>query len=122
MPKGKVKPEDAGRHQVHGRQQTASQTRHPRHGLPGHATWRLGRDHLRNPRPRHAHRPLEPETLAPINPIFKKRCERDGMAPEDYWLGDDDLEPDTSSPLNIERPTEMRRSRCRPTTRTTASE
>lgn len=47
------------------------------------------------------------ETLAAINPVFKKRWERDGMALEDYWLGDDDLEPDTGSPLNIEHPTEI---------------
>ena len=48
------------------------------------------------------------ETLAAMNPVFKKRCERDGMALEDYWLGDDDLEPDTGSPLNIEHPTEVK--------------
>jgi uncharacterized protein YodC (DUF2158 family) len=47
------------------------------------------------------------ETLAAISPVFKKRCERDGMAVEDYWLGDDDLEPDTGSPLNIEHPTDI---------------
>jgi len=27
------------------------------------------------------------ETLAAIHPVFKKRCERDGMALEEYWLG-----------------------------------
>lgn len=48
------------------------------------------------------------ESLAAINPVFKKRCERDGMAREDYWLGDDGLEPDTGSPLNIEHPTEIK--------------
>ena len=47
------------------------------------------------------------ETLAAIHPVFKKRCERDGMVLEEYWLGDDDLEPDTGSPLNIDHPTEI---------------
>ncbi|MCY2987026.1 MAG: hypothetical protein NTY19_04060 [Planctomycetota bacterium] len=47
------------------------------------------------------------ETLAAIHPVFKKRCERDGMVLEDYWLGDDDLEPDTGGPLRIEHPTEI---------------
>ena len=31
------------------------------------------------------------ETLAAIHPVFQKRCERDGMDLEQYWLGDDDL-------------------------------
>ncbi len=55
------------------------------------------------------------ETLAAISPVFKKRCERDGMALEDYWLGDDDLEPDTGSPLNIEHPTEIKTKPLSPT-------
>lgn len=44
------------------------------------------------------------ETLAAIHPVFKKRCERDGLVLEDYWLGDDDLEPDEGGPLKIEHP------------------
>jgi hypothetical protein len=28
------------------------------------------------------------ETLAAIHPVFKKRCERDGMVLEEYWDGD----------------------------------
>ena len=47
------------------------------------------------------------ETLAAVHPVFKKRCERDGMVLEEYWLGDDDLEPDDGGPLNIEHPTEV---------------
>jgi uncharacterized protein YodC (DUF2158 family) len=47
------------------------------------------------------------ETLAAIHPVFKKRCERDGMELEEYWLGEDDLESDAGGPLNIERPTEI---------------
>jgi hypothetical protein len=47
------------------------------------------------------------ETLAAIHPVFKKRCERDGMVLEEYWLGEDDLEPDAGGPLDIEQPTEI---------------
>ncbi|MBC8877101.1 MAG: hypothetical protein H8E44_47335 [Planctomycetes bacterium] len=48
------------------------------------------------------------ETLAAIHPVFKKRCERDGMVLEEYWLGDDDLEPDTGGPLEIDHPKEIK--------------
>ena len=47
------------------------------------------------------------ETLAAIHPIYKKRCERDGMALEEYWLVDNDLEPDPGGPLSIEQPEEI---------------
>jgi len=47
------------------------------------------------------------ETLAAIPSVFKKRCERDGMVLEEYWLGQDDLEPDEGGPLEIEQPTEI---------------
>ncbi len=48
------------------------------------------------------------ETLAAIHPVFLKRCERDGMDSEQYWLGDDDLELDAGGPLTIEHPTQIR--------------
>jgi uncharacterized protein YodC (DUF2158 family) len=48
------------------------------------------------------------ETLAAIHPVFKKRCERDGMVLEEYWLGDNDLEPDEGGPVNIEHPKEIK--------------
>jgi len=48
------------------------------------------------------------ETLAAIHPVFKKRCERDGMVLEEYWLGDDDLEADAGGPLEIEHPKEIK--------------
>ena len=48
------------------------------------------------------------ETLAAIHPVFKKRCERDDMELEEYWLGEDDLEPDGGGPLDIEHPTEIK--------------
>jgi len=47
------------------------------------------------------------ETLDAIHPVFRKRCERDGLEPERYWLGQDDLEPDGGDPLEIERPEEI---------------
>ena len=45
------------------------------------------------------------ETLASIHPIYKKRCAIDGTVLEEYWLEDDDLEPDAGGPLSIEQPT-----------------
>ncbi len=47
------------------------------------------------------------ETLASIHPVVKRRSEKDGTVLEEYWLGDDDLEPDAGGPLNIEQPTEI---------------
>ena len=45
------------------------------------------------------------ETLASIHPVFNKRCEKDGLVFEQYWLGADDLEHDAGGPLDIEQPT-----------------
>ena len=45
------------------------------------------------------------ETLASVHPIYKKRCAIDGTMLEEYWLQDNDLEPDTGGPLAIEQPT-----------------
>lgn len=47
------------------------------------------------------------DTLANIHPVVKQRSEKDGTVLEEYWLGDDDLEPDTGGPLNIEQPAEI---------------
>jgi hypothetical protein len=44
------------------------------------------------------------QTLAAIHPIFKKRCDRDGLELDQYVIGGDDLEADTSAPLMIEQP------------------
>ena len=44
------------------------------------------------------------ETLASIHPVYKSRCENDGLVFEDYCIGADDLEPDTGGPLDIEQP------------------
>jgi hypothetical protein len=44
-------------------------------------------------------------TLKDMHPIYKKRCERDGLELESMWLGDDDLEPHDGTPVPIEQPT-----------------
>lgn len=40
-----------------------------------------------------------------MHPVYKKRCERDGLELETMWLGDEDLEPDAGTPGPIEQPT-----------------
>jgi hypothetical protein len=47
------------------------------------------------------------ETLAAIHPVFKKRCEKDGLDLEEYALTGDDLESDPGGPLKIEQPTKI---------------
>lgn len=47
------------------------------------------------------------ETTAAIHPVFKQRCEIDGLDPEEYVLTGGDLEPDTGGPLEIEQPTKI---------------
>lgn len=46
-------------------------------------------------------------TLRGMHPIYKKRCERDGLELESMWLGDEDLEPDDGTPVPIEQPTSI---------------
>src|SRR5437763_3041598 len=46
-------------------------------------------------------------TLRDMHPVYKKRCERDGLEMESMWLGDDDIEPDTGRPAAIEQPTSI---------------
>jgi len=47
------------------------------------------------------------ETLAAIHPVFKKRCEKEGLDLEEYVLTGDDLEPDSGGPLKIVQPTKI---------------
>ncbi len=42
-------------------------------------------------------------TLRGMHPIYKKRCERDGLELESMWLGDEDLEPDDGTAVAIEQ-------------------
>ena len=47
------------------------------------------------------------ETMESIHPVFKQRCEIDGLDPEEYVLAGDDLESDPGGPLKIEQPTKI---------------
>lgn len=47
------------------------------------------------------------ETLASIHPVFRKRCEKDGLEVESYWIGADNLEPDLGGSVEIEQPKEI---------------
>src|SRR4051812_5032239 len=47
-------------------------------------------------------------TLDHMHPVYRKRCERDGLELESMWLGEDDIEPDTGEPAVIEQPTGIR--------------
>jgi hypothetical protein len=47
------------------------------------------------------------KTLAAMHPVYRKRCERDGLEPELMWLGEADLEPDDGTPAPIEQPTSI---------------
>jgi hypothetical protein len=45
-----------------------------------------------------------PETLQSTHPVYRRRCERDGCDAEEYWVWEEDLEPDPGGPLEIEQP------------------
>ena len=47
-------------------------------------------------------------TLGGMHPVYRKRCERDGLGLETMWLGEEDIEPDDGTPVPIEQPTEMK--------------
>ncbi len=46
-------------------------------------------------------------TLDDMHPVYRKRCERDGLGLESMWLGEDDIEADTGVPAAIEQPTSI---------------
>lgn len=46
-------------------------------------------------------------TLGQIHPVYRKRCERDGLEFETMGLGGEDIEPDEGTPMAIERPTQI---------------
>lgn len=46
-------------------------------------------------------------TLDAMHPVYRKRCERDGLEPETMWLTEEDVEPDDGSPVPIEQPTKI---------------
>jgi hypothetical protein len=47
------------------------------------------------------------ETLKNMHPVYRKRCDRDGLDFEEMWLGEDDLEPDAGGPVIVQQPTKM---------------
>jgi hypothetical protein len=51
---------------------------------------------------------LDERTLASIHPIYRKRCERDGLAFEIMSLGEKEVEPNDGTPVEIEQPTEIK--------------
>jgi hypothetical protein len=46
-------------------------------------------------------------TLDGMHPVYRKRCERDGLDLESMWLGEEDLEADDGTPVPIEQPTRI---------------
>lgn len=46
-------------------------------------------------------------TLDNMPPIFRKRCERDGLDEESSWLGEEDLEPDEGNRVALEQPNQI---------------
>lgn len=51
---------------------------------------------------------LDDRTLKNVHPIYKKRCERDGLDFETMGLGEEDLEIDDGTPVAIEQPTQIK--------------
>ena len=52
---------------------------------------------------------LDDRTLASIHPIYRKRCDRDGLDFETMDSGEEDLELDDGALVPIEQPTEIKR-------------
>src|SRR5215469_13343742 len=46
-------------------------------------------------------------TLDHMHPVYRKRCERDGLELESMWLGENDIESDSGGPAVIEQPTSI---------------
>lgn len=46
-------------------------------------------------------------TLDHMHPVYRKRCERDGLELESMWLGENDIEPVNGGPVVIEQPTSI---------------
>jgi len=46
-------------------------------------------------------------TLKAVHPIYRIRCERDGVDFGGMWLQAEELEPDPGGPLRIEQPTKI---------------
>src|SRR5271166_4212095 len=51
---------------------------------------------------------LDDRTLASIHPIYRKRCDRDGLAFQNMSMDEQNLELDEGTPVPIEQPTEIK--------------
>jgi len=47
-------------------------------------------------------------TLDQMHPVYRKRCERDGLELQSMWLGEEDIEPDDGTPVSMEQPTQIK--------------
>lgn len=47
------------------------------------------------------------ETLRDMRPVYRNRCERDGLDHEEMRLGEDELEADVGGPVVLEQPTKI---------------
>ena len=50
---------------------------------------------------------LDQTTLDRIHPVYRKRCERDGLDFQIIGMGESDLEPDHGQPVPIEQPVQI---------------
>ncbi len=48
-----------------------------------------------------------PDTLARVHPIYRQRCERDGLDPETMWVSEDELIPEPGGPISLEVPGQL---------------
>jgi hypothetical protein len=55
------------------------------------------------------------DTLKHMHPVFRNRCERDGLDETNSWLGEEDLELDAGDPPHMEQPTDIRARALNPT-------
>lgn len=46
-------------------------------------------------------------TVHGMHPVYRKRCDRDGLDPARMWLDEQDIEADVGPPVPIEQPTEI---------------
>ena len=46
-------------------------------------------------------------TLDNMHPVFRKRCDRDGLEEANSWLGNEDLEADVGEPVPMQQPTQI---------------
>ena len=47
-------------------------------------------------------------TLNGMHPVYRKRCERDGLEMESMRLGEEDIEPDDGTQVSLEQPTQIK--------------